>query len=239
MDFWRKLGSRNRRVLIIAVVALLIGGGLMVNSKINSKTSAQPIASQTTNPNSAIYALAKLEVKPAGSHDGYSRDKFGSGWELVGNCDMREQILNRDLTNTKDVSPDDCTVLSGTFSDPYTGKTFQFTRGPGTSSLVQIDHIVAISNAWQTGASGMSIEQREKLYNDPLELLAVSGTANDDKGASDASDWLPPNKSYDCRYVARQIAVKQKYHLWVTNTEQAAMQHVLDTCPGQLLPIEN
>lgn len=220
--------------MIVAIIAVVIGGYLIVSSNLNSLAN-QSVAAQPTNPNSAMYALGKLAVKAAATHDGYSREQFGSGWAPVGNCDMREFVLSRDMQNVK-MAADNCTVTSATLEDPYTGKTIQFARGPGTSSAVQIDHIVAVSNAWQTGAQELSPEVREQLYNDPLELLAVDGKANDDKGASDASGWLPPNKTYDCRYVARQIAVKQKYQLWVTPSEHTAMQRTLNVCPDQLLP---
>jgi hypothetical protein len=185
---------------------------------------------------SAMTALSQLPVKPAVPKAGYSREQFSDGWESVGTCTIRDEILARDMTDVRYRSPADCTVMSGTLAEPYTGKTIHFIRGPGTSTAVQIDHVVAVGDAWQTGAQQLSKEQRQQLYNDPLELLAVDGPANDDKSDSDAAGWLPPNKAFDCRYVARQIAVKQKYHLWVTHSEDAAMQKTLDSCPGQSLP---
>ena len=101
---------------------------------------------------------------------------------------------------------------------------------------MQIDHVVALSDAWQKGAQQLSMAMREQLANDPLELLAVDGPANQAKGDGDAATWLPPNKPYRCAYVARQIAVKQKYHLWVTSAERDAMQKILSGCAGQALP---
>ena len=149
---------------------------------------------------------------------------------------MRNHILKRDMTDVKTTSDTDCTVLSGTLADPYTAKTINFVRGKDTSSDVQIDHVVALSDAWQKGAQQLSMEMRIQLANDPLELLAVDGPANQQKSDGDAATWLPPNKSYRCRYVARQIAVKAKYTLWVTQAEHDAIQNVLSSCPGQLLP---
>jgi hypothetical protein len=104
---------------------------------------------------------------------------------------------------------------------------------------VQIDHVVAVSDAWQKGAQALDVSTRAQFYNDPLNLLAVDGPSNQKKSDADAATWLPPNKSYRCRYVARQIAVKAKYSLWVTQAEHDAMKNVLSTCPGQTLPIEN
>ena len=130
-----------------------------------------------------------------------------------------------------------CTVLSGLLHDPYTAKVIAFHRGVGTSSKVQIDHVVALGDAWQLGAQQLSASARAAFANDPLELLAVDGPTNLQKGDSDAASWLPPNKAFRCSYVARQIAVKVRYRLAVTAAEAAAMARVLSTCPGQTVPI--
>jgi hypothetical protein len=123
-----------------------------------------------------------------------------------------------------------CKVLSGTLHDPYTGKIIAFSRGADTSDDVQIDHVVALSDSWQKGAKALTFSRRVALANDPLELLAVDGRANQDKMDSDAASWLPPNKAFRCQYVARQIAVKLKYSLWVTSAEMSAMRNVLAQC---------
>ncbi len=182
----------------------------------------------------AATALDKLSVKGRAPKTNYSRDQFGSGWASQQGCDMRNIILNRDLMNTQ--LDEKCRVVSGTLNDPYTGKVIQFVRGEISSQDVQIDHVIALSNAWQTGAQALSPERREQLANDPLELLAVDGEANQQKSDGDAATWLPPNKAFRCQYVARQIAVKLKYALWVTVAEKEAMERVLATCPGQSLP---
>ena len=110
--------------------------------------------------------LASLQVKERASKAGYSRDQFGPAWDDVdGNkCNTRDDILRRDLTNVRfKVRTHACTVISGTLNDPYTGKTIEFKRGKKTSSAVQIDHVVALSNAWQTGAQDLTAEQRRQL----------------------------------------------------------------------------
>jgi Protein of unknown function (DUF1524) len=127
-------------------------------------------------------------------------------------------------------------VLTGTLHDPYSGMTIEFRRGKKTSDDVQIDHVVALSNAWQTGAQQLSLAERELLGNDPLNLLAVSSATNIAKGDADAATWLPPARSYRCAYVARQVAVKATYRLWVTPAERDAIARVLTSCPGQPLP---
>ena len=177
-----------------------------------------------------------LEVKGRAPKTGYARAQFGDGWGLVDGCDMRNRILRRDLTDVV-LSDDGCKVSSGNLADPYTGQVIAFRRGSTSSSVVQIDHVVALSNAWQTGAQQLTLERRIELANDPLELLAVDGPANQQKGDGDAATWLPSNKPFRCQYVARQIAVKFKYQLWVTSSEKSAMQHVLVSCPDQPLPV--
>jgi hypothetical protein len=128
-------------------------------------------------------------------------------------------------------------VATGILQDPYTGRTINFVRGVRTSLAVQIDHVVAVSDAWQKGAQQLSADSRYSFYNDPLNLLAVDGPTNEAKGDGDAATWLPPNKAFRCSYVSRQIAVKFKYKLWITSAEKDAMTRVLSSCPKQLLPI--
>jgi hypothetical protein len=131
-----------------------------------------------------------------------------------------------------------CVVLSGILADPYSGSAINFQRGPN-SARVQIDHVVALGDAWQTGAQQWPASQRLGYANDPVVLLAVDGALNEQKSDSDAASWLPPNKGFRCGYVARQIAIKTRYRLWVTAPERAAMARVLSTCPGQTLPAPN
>ena len=164
---------------------------------------------------------------------------IGPAWKDVdrNGCDTRNDILKRDLTNLVFRSgTQNCVVESGTLNDPYSGEVIEFTKGQVSSMEVQIDHVVALADAWQTGAFKLSEAQRSQLANDPLNLLAVKGRLNSQKSDSDAASWLPPNKSYRCAYVARQIAVKYKYGLWVTSAERSAMAQVLSTCPNQLTP---
>lgn len=183
-------------------------------------------------------ALNQLEIKGRAPKTGYARDEFGQRWsddisaEFGHNgCDTRNDILNRDLIN-KEYKPNtrDCVVLSGQLLDPYTGTMIEFQRGRDTSSTVQIDHVVALSDAWQKGAQQLSPEVRQDFANDPLNLLAVDGPANQQKRDSDAASWVPANKPFRCQYVARQVAVKQKYNLWVTQAESDAIDRWLSTC---------
>ena len=99
-----------------------------------------------------------------------------------------------------------------------------------TSTAVQIDHVVALGDAWRTGAAKWTAAKRLRYANDPVVLLAVDGPQNEAKGDDDASEWLPPRKAYDCTYVAKQITIKTRYALWVTATERSAMAATLKTC---------
>ena len=173
-------------------------------------------------------ALAQLEVRGRAPTTGYTREQFGQAWADVdrNGCDTRNDVLRRDL-----VAPvtEGCVVLSGTLDDPYTGVPIAFARGP-SSADVQIDHVVALSDAWQTGAQSWTPAQRQAFANDPANLLAVDGPANQDQGAGDAATWLPPNRGYRCVYALRQVRVKAAYGLWVTAAERDALDRVLGRC---------
>lgn len=235
--------ERRRRLSVVIIAVLSICAGIFYESwqgrpqqPTPSVQSVNTTTGQVPATSSAVEALGKLAIKGRAPRTDYKRSQFGDGWSQVGACDIRNHILKRDLTEVKTVSETDCTVLSGILDDPYTGKRIAFVRGPTTSDNVQIDHVVALSDAWQKGAQQIPADKRIEFSNDPLNLLAVDGPTNQKKGDGDAATWLPPNKDYRCRYIARQIAAKAKYMLWVTQAEHDAMRRVLDTCPGQLLP---
>ena len=182
----------------------------------------------------ALRILNPLPVKGRAPKTGYSRAQFGDAWSDIDHngCDTRNDILNRDLTAKQHKNSRGCVVISGILNDPYTGKVINFMRGKDTSEQVQIDHVVALSDAWQSGAQEISAQERLQLANDPENLLAVDGPANQQKSDSDAATWLPANASFRCSYVARQIRVKAKYHLWVKPAEKEAMINVLTPCAG-------
>ena len=197
-----------------------------------------PEGAQAVQP-TVVDVIAAMSVKGRAPKTGYSRAQFGSAWKDINHngCDTRNDILNRDLiSKTYKVRSHDCVVLSGVLIDPYSGERINFLRGVATSAEVQIDHVVSLSNAWQTGAFKLTEEKRTTFANDPLNLLAVKGRLNSQKGDGDAATWLPPRKSYRCVFVARQVAVKYKYGLWLTAPEKAAILKLLQPCPGQLIP---
>ena len=193
---------------------------------------APQVVSNTTYAQSyedSISALNSLEVKGRAPKTGYSRAQFPHWSDLDRNgCDARNDILKRDLTDVIfKAGTRDCKVISGVLLDPFSNKVLTFTS---VKSAVDIDHLVALSNAWQTGAAYFDRSKRSQIANDPLNLLAVDARLNRQKGDGDAATWLPPHKPFRCEYVSRQVAVKAKYSLWVTAAEKDAITRVLNQC---------
>ena len=207
-----------RRIVVITLLLTLLSP---------SNTQAAPI--------DALAALNNLEVKGRAPKTGYARSQFPHWSDPDRNgCDARNDTLKRDLTNiTYKVGTRDCKVIAGQLLDPFSGKVITFST---TKVVIDIDHVVALSNAWQTGAAYFDKNKRSQIANDPLNLLAVDSKLNRQKGDGDAATWLPPYKAFRCEYVARQVAVKAKYGLWVTKPEKVAIDKILSTCVGQKLP---
>lgn len=160
---------------------------------------------------------------------------FGPAWKDVDHngCDTRNDILARDLTNIsyrtdEAKKANKCVIVSGSLADPYSGTQIVFSKK--NASKVQIDHVVALENAWRSGADKLTQDQREALANDPENLLAVNGSDNQAKGSKDASQWMPPNEAFACTYASRQVAVKAKYGLSVTSAEKKALADTLQKC---------
>lgn len=177
---------------------------------------------------SALQMLYELEVKGRAPKTGYDRDLFGWRDDVDHNgCDTRNDVLRRDLDDIS-LKSGGCVVMGGSLTSDYTGDTFDFIRGDGNN--IDIDHVVALSNAWQTGAQQLSGSELLDFGNEPVNLLAVESGVNRSKGDGDAATWLPPRKGYRCEYVARQIQVKHDYDLWVTPPEFDAMERLLLDC---------
>lgn len=246
-------------VVLVVVVVLVATGpapGAHTTAPASDTRSAQPTPSPepsvaTTSPTTtsidasplspeaaeALATLGELAGKGRAPRTGYARSQFGQTWSDDVNvesghngCDTRDDILKRDLTGVE-FAPGtrDCVVVAGVLNDPYSGRTVDFRRG-AESSMVQIDHVVSLSNAWQTGAQALTLDQRTDLANDPRNLQATYGPLNQQKGAGDAATWLPPAKAYRCTYAARQIRVKKTYSLWVTPPERDALARILGGC---------
>ncbi|MSS44479.1 HNH endonuclease [Cutibacterium sp. WCA-380-WT-3A] len=217
---------------------------------VTATVTPRPTATATPSPSAsasamkhaagtALAVLQALPVKGRAPKTSYSRAQFGQRWADTdrNGCGTRDDILNRDLARvTHKAGTHDCVVTSGVLRDPYTATTISFRKGNGTSEAVQIDHVVALSDAWQKGAQNTSAADRLRLANDPLNLFAVDGHANQAKSDSDAATWLPANKAFRCQYVARQVAVKRQYRLWVTQSEHDAIASTLAGCKNQMVP---
>lgn len=230
---------RRRRsiALLVLIAGLLVGlSGIGANSLAYVVDLWKEFAQYDLNiagglqvDATSLELLDKLEVKGRAVKTGYDRTLFSSGWQILGKCSIRNLVLKRDLTEV--VMDDNCRVMSGKLRDQYSGQDLTFQYGPSTSQEVQIDHIVAVSDAWQKGAQLWDGDKRYQFYNDPYNLVAVSREANQQKVDQDAASWLPSNKAFRCIYVSRQIDIKFKYGLWVTPAEKVAMQQVLQRCP--------
>lgn len=234
------MNHKRRRTITVAMVMFFVGAWLIVNpasweTEVEQNTKTTEVASeQSADANSAINVLEKLEVKGRAPKTGYTRDQFYGSWPVVDGCSLRQRIIKRELGESAVLSSEnDCDVISGEYDEPYTGEHLVFYQKSDLSKGVQIDHVVALSDAWQKGAQNLSKEERYSLATDPLNLLAVDASTNQGKSDGDAATWLPPNKKFRCQYVARQISVKYKYHLWVSEAEKEAMRKVLETCPNE------
>jgi hypothetical protein len=230
-----------RTLVCTAALAVALGGTLAgckdpTDGEGTSSATPPGAGAPSGAHGSALAAVGGLTVKGRAPKTGYSREKFGPEWSDTdhNHCDTRDDILKRDLDKTsfRDGSKE-CTVTGGTLSDPYTGKEITYKRG---ASKVDIDHAVALSDAWQKGAQQWSDDKRKDFANDPLNLLAVDSSTNRSKSDGDTATWLPPNSAFRCKYVARQVAVKKKYGVWVTSAERDAMRKVLNGCPKEPLP---
>lgn len=215
----------------------------------SNQSTSKPNTSQQAQTGHAFWqqALTETNTIPIAQprQGGYDREQQFGGWASIncGKATTRDMILARDMTNV--VKDKACRVTSGTLHDPYTGKTIQFQRGPQTSSLIQIDHVVALQDAWASGARDWSQEQRIKYANDPNVLIASDGTANMAKGVGvdfngtsrwitqhtgTPNIWQPTNKQYQCDYMAKRVAIKHEYKLSMSVKEKQETVTFLAQC---------
>ncbi len=248
-----KLQYRTRRVVIVILAVAGLIGAVIVNpasyepsqetqASVNGSTQSAELGDtfvdvgvegEVENESLATTVLGKLEVKGRAPKTGYKREEFYKTWPKIDGCSLRQIIIRREVGETAKMAGNNCTVLAGEFDEPYTGEHLAFAEKTEFSKGIQIDHVVALSDAWQKGAQYKTSEERYAMATDPLNLLAVDASANQGKSDGDAATWLPPNKGFRCQYVARQISVKYKYGLWVTEAEHNAMAEILATCPHE------
>lgn len=264
VDYDRGKQSKWRKALVICGIAvMLVSIGVVVASKSNtypsfsdnlkayiataqsrlkgdSTTTANTTEEQRARYQRALDTAKSLPVVELDTKSKYKRvEQFGEAWKDVdGNgCDTRNDILKRDLRDVTTAGRNNCRVTSGVFDDPYTGKTIHFKFGKDTSSAVQIDHVVALHDAWMTGAQKLTQQEREALANDPENLLAVDGPENQRKGDGLCLNgkgctgmYLPPNEKYRCEYAAKFTEVKSKYNLGLTEGQKETLVPLLEQC---------
>jgi Protein of unknown function (DUF1524) len=234
----------NRKVLLwlsaVAVLAVVVAYQTLGSSA--ARHAADVIARAdvpTVQPGTDV--LADIVVLPVRAHRyDYRRSAYGDAWDddndapLGHNgCDTRDDILNRDLVDKTYVSIKRCpnAVATGTLHDPYTNTTIAFQRGAKVGESVQIDHIVPLAYAWDMGAFGWPDAERKRFANDPANLLAVDGQANQDKGDSPPAQWMPPNGAFACQYAMQFIAVLRGYALPVEQSSVDVLRRAAATCP--------
>lgn len=225
--------TRRVGIVLVALLVVLVCAFAWLSSGRTRPTG--PADTSLGSVADSLQSLSELEVidRRGQSIPQYSRDEFGQRWADTDHngCDTRNDILRRDLSDLQMKSSSaQCVVVGGTLRDPYTGSQISFQRGEHSSEAVQIDHVVALANAWKSGAWQWDATKRQEFANDPLNLLAVDGQANHDKGASSADQWLPSYEAFQCAYVQRQIAVKKAWGLGITRSEKKAMTSVLERC---------
>ncbi|MBT1161726.1 HNH endonuclease family protein [Bifidobacterium sp. SO1] len=228
-----------------SAIASIIAAGLLAAPFIQTARADTPMRED------AATVLKTLTVTTEQTDAaGYSQSSFDypkKRPDLGSKADQWDAIYRRDFDpKTIKIGSDGDVQYGELKNDPYSGQTITYHKGDKSS--VDIEHVVARSEAWDSGASAWSQEKRDEFANDPLELIAVNSSMNRSHGEKDAARWLPStgnglfpkgNPSYDCLYVARQIAVKAKYRLTVDKAEHDAMAKTLDSCPGQTLPTES
>ena len=238
---------KHRRLVAVILAFIAVGTWLIVNPEsyehffvqvsnngedyalASGDYDAEAVSEADGSSPLAVDVLEKLEVKGRAPKTGYSREEFYNGWPTINGCNLRQRIIKREFGDTAIL--DGCNVVAGEYVEPYTGQQMVFKSREEIADGIQIDHVVALSDAWQKGAQYFDADKRYSIATDPLNLLAVDADANEKKSDGDAATWLPSNKKFRCQYVARQVSVKYKYGMWVTEAEKNAMKKVLSNCP--------
>ncbi|WP_433329309.1 HNH endonuclease family protein [Spirillospora sp. CA-294931] len=211
---------RFRTVPATLVLVLLTGCAAEVGL---GETSPSPSGTKGKSK-----GLAGLRVAAESDGDGYERERFGTRWKDIdrNGCDQRNDVLARDLRDVAKRGA--CVVLSGRLDDPYSGKRIGFSKSDAAE--VQIDHVYPLALAWRMGASRWTPDRRERFANDHANLLAVWGVPNRQKSDKGPGEWKP-QRSYQCAYANRYIAVAIKYDLPVTSGDRDALGTFLTRCP--------
>ncbi|MFJ4198775.1 HNH endonuclease family protein [Streptomyces sviceus] len=208
----------RRRLSILGALTALIASVAVLNGPTASAALPTPVSAAT-----ARTYLASLTVATE-NRTGYSRDLFPTWITISGTCNTREYILKRDGTNV--VTDSACASTSGSWYSPYDGATWT------AASDLDIDHLVPLAEAWDSGASAWTTARRQSFANDVTrpQLLAVTDNVNQSKGDQDPATWMPSLTSYRCTYVRAWVQVKYYYGLSVDSAEKSALTNYLANC---------
>lgn len=221
---------------VIAAAAVIVAAQVLIQRGAAAPLTGAPVVRPGTD---VLAGVGIVERRIRGGD--YLRAAFGEAWDDENTapgghngCDTRDDILNRDLTDKTLVVTKRCpqAVGSGSLHDPYTNATIAFTRGNQIGAAVQIDHIVPLAYAWDMGARDWPDDMRKRFANDPANLLAVAGRANQDKGDLPPGEWMPPNTAFHCQYAIAFIAVIRGYHLVVEENSAQELSRATQTCPA-------
>ena len=232
--------SRKRLVVLALAVTLAI---VVAYQTVTSAQRAASFVAQADAPAVApgvdvLTGMAQIPLRIRVFD--YRRAAFGESWTDDNpapgghnGCDTRNDILERDLVDKTYVSIKRCptAVATGTLHDPYTNASVAFVRGNQIGASVQIDHIVPLALAWDLGARDWPEDMRLRFANDPANLLAVGGQANQDKGDSEPALWMPPNMAFRCQYAVQFVAVLRGYGLSVDAPSAGVLREAASTCP--------
>ncbi|MDT5075368.1 MAG: hypothetical protein QOJ80_5 [Mycobacterium sp.] len=225
--------------LVVAVMLAIVVAIQVVTASGRGDRFVADADVPTVAPGVDILAGIPLIPIRVREHD-YRRAAFGDAWTDDNTapgghngCDTRNDILDRDLVDKTFTAIKRCptAVATGTLHDPYTNDTIPFTRGNQVGASVQIDHIVPLALAWDLGARDWSDDMRRRFANDPANLLAVQGQANQDKGDAEPADWMPPNHAFWCQYSVQFAAVLRGYALPIDDRSAVVLRDAATTCP--------
>jgi hypothetical protein len=211
------------------------------SSSVPSSTAGINTTTTTAKPVVVGSALALLQtIRVENEYQvGYDRALFDHWRDVDGDgCDSRDQVLKRDSISLPQVDPIDCNVVAGDWVSPYDGARWS------NPSDIDIDHVVALKEAWDSGAWAWSAAQRKAFANDTSDsrtLLAVTDSVNQSKSDKDPSNWLPPLQSYTCTYLGNWIAVKVRWSLSMDSSEFGRIKNLLQSMCSSLniAPIPN
>jgi hypothetical protein len=232
--------SRKRLAMLAVAVtlAIVVAVQTVASAQRAASLTAQAHAPAVATGVDVLAEIAQIPLRIRGSD--YRREAFGDSWTDDNpapgghnGCDTRNDILDRDLVDKTYVSIARCpdAIGTGTLHDPYTSATVMFVRGNRTGASVQIDHIVPLALAWDLGARNWRDDVRLRFANDPANLIAVEGKANQDKGDSEPALWMPPNAAFRCQYAVQFSAVLRGYGLAVDAPSAAVLREAAGTCP--------